>query len=91
MSGNKFEVHLVRKGITLVVNSDESILDVLLLAGIQAPYLCMEGSCSTCQVTVLEGTPEHRDTVLTPAQRDAQNVMMICCSRSYSPRLVLDL
>lgn len=91
MSDNKFEVHLARKGITVFVNSDESILDALLFAGVQAPYLCMEGNCSTCQVSVLDGIPEHRDTVLTLEQREAQNVMMICCSRSHSPRLVLDL
>jgi ferredoxin len=91
MSDNNFEVYLARKGITVVVSADESILDALLLAGVDAPYLCMEGSCSTCQVTVLDGIPEHRDTVLTPEQRGLQNVMMICCSRSHSPRLVLDL
>ena len=91
MSDNSFEVHLARKGITVIVNSDESILDALLFAGVQAPDLCMEGSCSTCQVAVLDGIPEHRDSVLTGAQREAQNVIMICCSRSYSSRLVLDL
>ncbi len=91
MTDNNFEVYLVRKGMTVVVSADESILDALLFAGVDTPYLCMEGSCSTCQVTVLDGSPEHRDTVLTLEQREAQNVMMICCSRSYSPRLVLDV
>ena len=91
MSHDRFEVHLARTGLTIQVDSDESILDALLFAGVQAPYLCMEGSCSTCQVSVLEGIPEHRDSVLTPAERDAQNTMMICCSRSKSARLVLDL
>ncbi len=91
MSHDRFEVHLARTGLTIQVDSDESILDALLLAGVQAPYLCMAGSCSTCQVSVLEGIPEHRDSVLTQAERDAQNTMMICCSRSKSSRLVLDL
>ena len=91
MSHDSFEVHLARTGLTIQVDSDESILDALLLAGVQAPYLCMEGSCSTCQVSVLEGIPEHRDSVLTQAERDSQNTMMICCSRSKSSRLVLDL
>jgi ferredoxin len=91
MTDNNFEVYLVRKGMTVVVSADESILDALLFAGVDTPYLCMEGSCSTCQVTVLDGIPEHRDTVLTLEQREAQNVMMICCSRSSSPRWVLDV
>jgi hypothetical protein len=40
---------------------------------------------------VLEGTPDHRDSVLTEAERAAGDVMMICVSRALSNRLVLDL
>ena len=40
---------------------------------------------------MLEGVPDHRDSVLTQAEREANEVMMICISRSCTPRLVLDL
>ena len=40
---------------------------------------------------VLEGVPDHRDSVLTPAERETNEVMMICVSRCCTPRLVLDL
>jgi hypothetical protein len=40
---------------------------------------------------VLEGVPDHRDSVLDAEQREAGDCMMICVSRSCGPRLVLDL
>jgi len=40
---------------------------------------------------VLEGDPEHRDSVLTTDEKEAGKSMMICVSRSTSARLVLDL
>jgi hypothetical protein len=40
---------------------------------------------------VLDGLPDHRDSVLTEEERQAGGCMMICVSRSCTPRLVLDL
>ena len=40
---------------------------------------------------VLDGDPEHRDSVLDGADRAAGDVMLICVSRARGPRLVLDL
>jgi vanillate O-demethylase ferredoxin subunit len=86
-----FEVEFRRSGRTLSVPADASILDVALEAGISAPFSCGEGFCGSCRTAVLEGEPEHRDSVLGDADRDAGNVMLICCSRSRGARLVLDL
>jgi vanillate O-demethylase ferredoxin subunit len=52
---------------------------------------CQRGDCGICQVSVIEGTPDHRDYILTDAEKAAGKVMQICVSRSKSPRLVLDL
>jgi ferredoxin len=52
---------------------------------------CEEGICGTCETKVLEGMPEHRDSVLDGAQRSSGATMMICCSRATSETLVLDL
>jgi len=35
--------------------------------------------------------PDHRDVVLTEAERKANKTMMICCSGSKSDKLVLDI
>ena len=47
--------------------------------------------CGTCETKVLEGVPDHRDLILTDAERASNKTMMICCSGAKSPTLVLDL
>lgn len=86
-----FEVQLARTGMTLQVGPDDSILAVLEAAGVDCPSSCQQGVCGTCRVAVLEGRPDHRDYVLSDAEREANNTLYICVSRSLSPRLVLDL
>ncbi len=86
-----FAIDLRRSGMSLSVPPDKSILDVVLEAGIDASFSCGEGFCGYCRTAVLDGEPEHRDTVLDETERAAGNVMMICCSRSCTDRLVLDL
>jgi ferredoxin len=73
------------------VPDGRSILDVVEEAGISVESSCTEGMCGTCETKVLGGVPDHRDSILTPAERAANNTMMICCSRSKSEELVLDL
>jgi ferredoxin len=60
-------------------------------AGLVILSSCREGTCGTCETEVIEGVPDHRDSVLTEPEREAGELMMICVSRSRSPRLVLDL
>ena len=40
---------------------------------------------------MIEGTPDHRDFVLSDAEKAAGKLMQICVSRSKTPRLVIDL
>ena len=47
--------------------------------------------CGTCETPVLDGRPEHRDTVLTDDERERGDTRMICVSQCTSDRLVLDL
>jgi tetrachlorobenzoquinone reductase len=86
-----FKVVLAKSGREFVVPPGKTILDTLLDAGLDHPYSCMEGVCGTCETRVLEGTPDHRDLILTEEEQAAGKVMMICCSGSKSPTLVLDL
>ena len=86
-----FEVVLSRSGRTLQVPADASILDVVREAGISVLYSCTEGTCGTCETDVLDGAPDHRDSVLSSAEQAAGDTMMICVSRAKGDRLVLDL
>ena len=86
-----FEVVLARSARRLTVPADRSILDVLLENGVDAQYGCMQGACGLCETAVLEGTPEHRDTLLSPEAKAAGRCMLVCCSRSKTPSLTLDV
>lgn len=85
------EVELRRSGKTLQVAKDQTILDAALAAGVDAPYSCRAGNCKACAVKVLDGEPDHRDSALSPAERDAQRLMCPCISRARGERLMLDL
>ncbi len=90
-AGLAFEVELAQAGLTLTVPPGRSILDVIEAAGVPVLSSCTEGTCGTCETAVLAGVPEHRDSVLSPAEQTAADTMMICVSRSLTPRLVLDI
>ncbi|MFJ9005705.1 PDR/VanB family oxidoreductase [Streptomyces canus] len=86
-----FELELARSGLTLTVPPDRSVLDTVEEAGVTVDFSCREGTCGTCETDVLDGTPDHRDSLLTEDERAAGDTMLICVSRSCGPRLVLDL
>jgi cytochrome P450/ferredoxin-NADP reductase len=86
-----FEIELVRSGLTLTVPPDRSVLDVVEDAGIGVLSSCAEGTCGTCEVPVLGGLPDHRDSVLTDDEKQRNDCMLICVSRAKGERLVLDL
>ncbi|MER6244474.1 PDR/VanB family oxidoreductase [Streptomyces griseorubiginosus] len=87
----EFEVELAQTGTTVTVPADVSVLDAVRASGVEVLFSCTEGTCGTCETDVLEGTPDHRDSVLTDEEREAGETMMICVSRCRGKRLVLDL
>lgn len=90
-TGGGYVVALARSGREFAVPAGRTILDVLVEAGIRVPHACTEGVCGTCETRVLEGVPDHRDAILSKAEREANATMFVCCSGSRSARLVLDL
>jgi ferredoxin-NADP reductase len=86
-----YTVALARSGREFQIPSGKSILHVLREAGITLTSSCEQGVCAACETHVLEGIPDHRDAILSPAERSSNTMMMICCSGSKTPRLVLDL
>ena len=86
-----FEVELAATGMTLVVPPDKSVLQVIEDAGVSVLSSCREGTCGTCETTVLDGVVDHRDSLLTPEERAVNDVMFVCVSRAAGERLVLEL
>jgi vanillate O-demethylase ferredoxin subunit len=86
-----FEVEVHSTGQVVTVAPDQTIIQALEDAGIDVMYDCQRGDCGICQTDVISGTPDHRDVVLSDAEKASGKVMQICVSRAKSARLVLDL
>lgn len=89
--GEPFEVELRRSGKTIEVTPDVTMLQAIRGAGVDVLTSCEQGTCGTCETVVLEGIPDHRDSLLSEHEREAADCMYVCVSRSRADRLVLDL
>lgn len=86
-----FQVVVASTGESFEVPVGDTILEVLRDHGYELDSSCELGACGTCVVGVLEGEPDHRDSLLTEAERASNETMFICVSRSIGPALTLDL
>ncbi|MBN34660.1 MAG: oxidoreductase [Rhodospirillaceae bacterium] len=86
-----FQIKINSTGQLLDVPADKSIVDVLRANGFEVETMCEEGICGTCATVLIEGDPDHRDFVLDDEEKERGEFIMVCCSRSKSPVLTLDL
>jgi ferredoxin-NADP reductase len=86
----EFEVELKKSNCVLKVPADRTLLDVVRDANPSILFSCEEGFCGSCETKVLAGIPDHHDTILSKADREKNETMMLCVGRSKTPRLVLD-
>ncbi|HYZ40946.1 MAG TPA: PDR/VanB family oxidoreductase [Stellaceae bacterium] len=84
-----FRVKLARSGGDYEVPVGETIVDALRKHGVPVRTSCELGYCGTCLTRYLAGEPDHRDQVLEESGR--KQYLLICCSRSKTPVLELDL
>jgi len=79
VDGEPFTVSVASTEVS--VAADETLLAALQRVGITAPYSCQQGFCGTCRTRVISGEVQHRDTLLTTAERDS-GLMLTCVSRA---------
>lgn len=84
-----FDVVLNTSGKRVHVAPQTSILEAIREAGIELPSSCESGLCGTCKVSYLSGRVDHRDLVLSEEERKTS--ILVCCSRSFSEELVLEI
>jgi ferredoxin-NADP reductase len=90
-SDTEFTVELRRSGVTKVVAADQTLLDAVLAEDPEFGFSCEEGHCGSCRVAVLKGEVDHRDQLLSPEERAANDQMYICVSRAQGDDgLVID-
>lgn len=85
-----FIVQLARKQQTIAVSASQSLLEALEAAGITTASDCRVGNCGMCAVKVTDGDVEHRDRVLSAADK-TEGLMCACVSRARGDALVLDI
>ena len=85
-----FELVLSRSGRVVPVPAGRTAAEALADAGVAVPTSCEQGVCGTCLLRVTGGQPDHRDLYLSPEEQQANDQFLPCCSRSLTPRLVVD-
>ncbi|WP_191089340.1 cytochrome P450/oxidoreductase [Microbacterium radiodurans] len=86
-----FDLVLARSQRTLHVAPDRTAMEALEEAGMDIRFACREGNCGSCETAVLAGGVDHRDVILTPAQRRRGDRMMVCVSRAAGSEVTLDI
>ncbi len=76
-------------GRSIDVRADQSASDALLAAGIPVDIKCSDGICGVCKCGVTSGSVDHRDFVLSAAQR--QTSMILCQSRAADAQATLEI
>jgi vanillate monooxygenase ferredoxin subunit len=89
--GDAFTVIAASTGQEIRVGEQETIADALGRHGYPTSLSCEQGMCGSCITRVLAGVPEHRDEVQTPAEHAGNALINICCSRSLTPVLELEV
>lgn len=89
--GAPFTVVAQASGKTFEVAPGETITEKLAEHGIEVALSCQSGVCGTCLTRVVDGTPDHRDLVQTDIEKASNAQMTVCCSRSKTRKLVLDI
>jgi phthalate 4,5-dioxygenase reductase component len=84
-----FTVTVNSTGAQYLVEPGETILSVLQNNGVKVASSCESGTCGTCKVSLIEGTADHRDMVLSNDEK--ANFLMICVSRAKSKTLTIEI
>ena len=89
--GESFTVVAEKSGKRFTIEPGETINQKLAAHGINVPVSCQSGVCGTCLTKVLKGVPDHRDFVQTDTEKASNEQITVCCSRSKTKTLVLDI
>ena len=84
-----FKLKLAQSGKTFDVPEDKTAADVLIENGYTIDLKCSDGICGVCKCGLVSGEVEHRDFVLSKAQR--KSAIITCQSRAAEPDGVIEL
>src|SRR5690554_30293 len=97
--GLLIEKHDGNTSITVILDDEEetfempqtkSILEAALDEGLDAPYSCQGGICSTCIARLKEGKAEMRKNQILTESEIADGLILTCQAHPTTPKVVVD-
>lgn len=86
-----FDLELRKSGKTITIPADRTIIDMVELVNVPVKYACLQGTCGSCITDVISGEVDHRDAVLSEAEKLSNKKICLCVSRARNESLVIDL
>ena len=75
---------------TFVMSQKMTILDAALKEGVDAPYSCQGGICSSCMARITGGTAEMRKNAILTDGEIAEGLILTCQAHPTSPEIHVD-
>ncbi|KGO83297.1 flavodoxin reductase [Flavobacterium beibuense F44-8] len=75
---------------TFVMSQKMTILDAALKEGVDAPYSCQGGICSSCMARITGGTAEMRKNAILTDGEIAEGLILTCQAHPTSPEIHID-
>ncbi|MEL6500747.1 MAG: 2Fe-2S iron-sulfur cluster-binding protein [Cyanobacteria bacterium J06607_15] len=77
---NTYSVEILHQGKTQTIQVSESqnILDAAVNAGIDLPFSCSAGVCTTCAAQIMEGEVEQSDGMGVSPELQAEGYALLC-------------
>jgi reductive dehalogenase len=88
-TNHDFTLRLRSSGKDVHVSADQTATEALADAGVRVDVKCSDGICGVCKCAVVSGDVEHRDFVLSNAQRAGS--MILCQSRAREAGGVVEI
>jgi ferredoxin-NADP reductase/Pyruvate/2-oxoacid:ferredoxin oxidoreductase delta subunit len=88
-SDKPFDLILASSGQRITIEPGQTISRALDERGVYTPVSCGYGICGVCTAGVLKGKPDARDQILAESEKESK--ITLCCSRSLTDELVIDL
>jgi ferredoxin len=73
----------------LTVRDDEYLLDAAVAAGLDLPYMCLQGWCTTCAGKLLEGTVDQSEARRFYPQDKLAGFVLLCSAYARSDVCIL--
>lgn len=75
---------------TFIMSQNMTILDAALKQGVDAPYSCQGGICSSCMARITKGSAEMKKNAILTDGEIAEGLILTCQAHPTSPDIYVD-